>query len=140
MRFSRSGISSSRSASSLESRTTSSSSLSCQISHSLRQSASASDERGSLSISLLAFLMLAKLEHDVRQLGDEELLHGEPHRVPGTRQARYELGAHGPGDRPAHDRGGPDLFVGEHPEDLTETVELLLDHAVDDLVGGVASR
>src|SRR5215213_4879586 len=95
---------------------------------------------GVLSPSLLAFLVLAKLEHDVRQLGDEELLHGEPHGVPGTRQARHELGAHGPGDRPTHDRGGPDLLVGEHPENLTETVELLLDHTLDDLVGGVASR
>src|ERR687893_3327338 len=84
--------------------------------------------------------MLAKLEHDVGQLRDEELLHCEPNRVTRSWQARHELGAHGSSDRAAHDRGGPDLLVREHPEDLTETVELLLDHAVDDLVGGVAAR
>src|SRR5215213_5780326 len=112
----------------------------CQISHSLRQSASASDDRGSLSISLPAFLMLAKLEHDVGQLGDEELFYREPDRVARPWQTRYELGAYGSGDRATHDRCGPDLLVGEHPEDLTETVELLFDHAVDNLIGRVAAR
>src|SRR5215211_5068232 len=93
---------------------------------------------GVLFPSLPAFLMLAKLEHDVGQLGDEELFYREPDRVARPWQARHELGAYGSSDRAAHDRCGPDLLVREHPEDLAETVELLLDHAVDDLVGRVA--
>src|SRR5215203_972833 len=84
--------------------------------------------------------MLAQLEHDVGQLGDEELFCREPDRVVRPWQARYELGAYGPSDRATHNRCGPDLLIRKHPEDLTETVKLLLDHAVDDLVGRVAAR
>jgi hypothetical protein len=84
--------------------------------------------------------VLAELEHDVGQLGDEELLHREPYGVTGPRQARDELAAHAPRERPAHDGRRPDLLVGEHPEDLAKPFEPLLDHALYHLVGGVARR
>src|SRR5918998_1671626 len=141
MRPLRSGISSSKSSSVTESRITSSSSLSCQISHSLCQRASVSGERGSRSIGALpAFLVLAEFEDDVGYLRGEELLDREAHGVAGAREARDELRAYGTGESPAQDGRGPDLLVGEHAEDLAEPVELLLEHPIHDLVGRVPSR
>src|SRR4028119_2472783 len=140
MRPWRLGISSSRSWSSEEPRITSSSSLSCQISHSLRQSASASGESGSRSMSLPLLLMLAQLKDDVGYLWGEQLFHAEPDGVARTRQARDELGADGPGHGAAQHGGGPDLLVREHPEELAEPVELFLDHAGNPPVGATGGR
>src|SRR3712207_174482 len=141
MRPLRSGISSSRSSSVTESRITSSSSLSCQISHSLCQRASVSGESGSRSIGALpAFLVLAELEDNVGYLRRQELLDREAYGVAGAREAGHELGPHGAGEGPAQDGCGPDLLVGEHAEDLAEPLELLLENAVYDLVGRVAGR
>src|ERR687898_889141 len=84
--------------------------------------------------------MLSEFEDDVGDLRYEELLDREADGVARAREAGDELGADRARDRAAEDGGGPDLLVGEHAEDLAEPVELLLEHAVYYLVGGVAGR
>src|SRR5919202_6150441 len=84
--------------------------------------------------------MLAELEDDVGYLRHEELLDGEAHGVARPREAGHELRANCAGDAAAQDGRGPDLLVGEHAEDLAEPVELLLEHAINDLVGRIGSR
>src|SRR5829696_5686947 len=94
--------------------------------------------RKGLALHLAHPPVLPQLEDDVRHLRREELLHRQPHRVPGARQAGQKLLARGARRRAAQHRGGPDLLVGEHPEELAEPVEPLVYEPAHHLVGRIA--
>ena len=81
---------------------------------------------------------LCELPHEVAELGEDQLRHRQPDGVLGSRQDEDRGAARDAGGGARHHRGAADLLVAEHPEQLAEAVEPLLEQAGDRFVGAVA--
>src|SRR5262249_25341391 len=83
-------------------------------------------------------MLPAGLLHHVTEFRDHE----PPHRQPDRRLRPGERDDDAPcreaGGSAAHHRGGADLLEAEHPEELAEAVETLVEQAADRFVGAVA--
>src|SRR2546428_12819156 len=75
-----------------------------------------------------------RLLHEMPELGDHELLHRQPHGCFRSRQTDDDAAGGEARARAAHDRGGSNLLIAEHPGELAEPVETLLQHRADRLV------
>src|SRR6476620_9645989 len=74
------------------------------------------------------------------QLGDQQTRHRQPHRVLGAWEGDDDSSGVGPGTRPAEQRGRPNLLEAEHPEQLSEPRQPLVEERVDGFEGAVAPR
>src|ERR1035437_6734004 len=78
------------------------------------------------------------LSHQVAELWNQQLLHREPHRRFRARQRRDDAAGHETGARAAHHRRRSDRLVAQHPEQLAEAVEPLVQQTADGFVRAVA--
>lgn len=66
-------------------------------------------------------LLTSGMMHQVWQLGDEQLLHGQPDGIGGTRQTEDENATDAPGHGTAKHGGRADLFVAQNTKHLAKT-------------------
>ena len=72
------------------------------------------------------------------ELGNQQLLHCQPHRARGARQRHDDAARHEAGAGSGHHRRRADLLIAEHPEKFAETVEPFFEERADRLVRVVA--
>src|SRR5688572_4984964 len=98
----------------------------------------ASSEITSPNGRILALDMLAgQLPDQVSQLGQQQLVHAEPHGVFRSRQRDDDFSLRRSRARAAHHRRWSDLLVAQHAEQLAESFEPLLEQIADDLVSRI---
>jgi hypothetical protein len=76
----------------------------------------------------------------VTELGEDQLLEGEAQRAAGAGQHEDDAPGAKPCERARKERGGADLLVREHAEELAEAGDHAVEERLDRLRGDVARR